>query len=217
VKPPVRVLVADDHPALREAVKRSLDSNGFVVCAESDTAPGAVEAALRERPDLCLLDIEMPGGGISAAREICAAVPETAVVMLTVSTSEADLFDALRAGAVGYLLKDTDPDRLPHTLEGVLSGEAALPRRLVGHLIRDFHRRAGRRRLPIPGRRPVELTAREWEVLDLLQDGRSTAQIADELALSSVTVRRHISSILRKVEAPDRGAALALARGSADV
>jgi DNA-binding NarL/FixJ family response regulator len=206
----VRVLLADDHPALREAVRQTLESSGYVVCAETGTAAGAVEAALRERPDLCLLDIQMPGNGISAAAEITAGLPETTVVMLTVSARETDLFDALRAGAAGYLLKDTDPARLPHTLRGVLKGEAALPRTLVGHLIRELQRRRSRARLAVPGRRGADLTAREWEVLDLLREGLSTAEIADRLFLSTVTVRRHIGSIVHKAGAPDRRAAVAV-------
>jgi DNA-binding NarL/FixJ family response regulator len=212
VTAPVRVLVADDHPALAQAVKSTLESDGYVVCAEAASAPDAVAAALRERPDLCLLDIEMPGNGIAAAREIMAALPETAVVMLTVSSSEDDLFDALRAGAAGYLLKDTDPARLPHTLRAVLGGEAALPRTLVGHLVREFQR-SDARRLPVRGRRPVALTPREWEVLDLLRGGRTTAEIARQLTVSTVTVRRHIGSIVHKLDAPDRETALALVRG----
>jgi DNA-binding NarL/FixJ family response regulator len=204
------VLVADDHPALRAAVKRTLESSGYVVCAESDTAPGAVEAAVRERPDLCLLDIQMPGNGLWAAAEIVAQVPESAVVMLTVSQDERDLFEALRAGAVGYLLKDTDPERLPHALRGVLSGEAALPRTLVRHLIREFQQRGQRRHLFLPGRRRVDLTAREGEVLDLLRRGLSTAEIAKRLSVSAVTVRRHIGSVLAKLDEPDRKSALAL-------
>ena len=115
-----RVLIADDHPLIRVGVRGALQRGGWVVCAEATNAPDAVDAAVRERPDACLLDIKMPGGGISAAGEITERVPETTVVMLTVSRDDADLLDALRAGAVGYLLKDTDPDRLPLAL--ALSG-----------------------------------------------------------------------------------------------
>ena len=110
------VLIADDHPATRAGVRLALERGGFVVCAEVPDGPSAIEAALRERPDVCLLDINMPGNGIEATKAIVRQLPETAVVMLTVSRSDADLFDALRAGASGYLLKDTDPARLPHAL-----------------------------------------------------------------------------------------------------
>ena len=205
-----RVVVADDHPALRRSVRVALEGDGFEVCGETDTAPEAVELALRERPDLCLLDIHMPGSGIAAAAEITARLPETAVVMLTVSENEADLFDALRAGAAGYLLKDMDPGRLGNALRGVLAGEAALPRLLVARVIDEFRERGRRRRLPVIGQRGVELTSREWEVLELLRTGCSTAEIAERLFVSKVTVRRHVSSILRKLHVPDRKAALRL-------
>ena len=207
-----RVLIADDHPALARTVKETLEKNGFDVCAEAGTGPDAVAAALEERPDLCLLDVDMPGGGIAAAREIMASLPETAVVMLTVSSDTDDLVGALRAGAVGYLLKDADPARLPLTLRAVLNGEAALPRTLVHHVLREFQRTRSQR-LPVRGGRAVALTTREWEVLDFLRDGRTTAEIADELTVSAVTVRRHIGSVLHKLGVPDREAALALLNG----
>jgi DNA-binding NarL/FixJ family response regulator len=207
-----RVLLADDHPALARAVRETLEQNGFDVCAEAGTGPDAVAAALQERPDLCLLDVDMPGGGISAAKEILASLPETAVVMLTVSSDPDDVVAALRAGAVGYLLKDADPARLPLTLRAVLDGEAALPRTLVHHVVREFQHTRGRR-LPVRGGRAVTLTSREWEVLDLLREGQTTGAIATRLTVSAVTVRRHIGSILHKLGAPDREAALALVRG----
>jgi DNA-binding NarL/FixJ family response regulator len=169
-----------------------------------------VALAERERPDLCLLDVHMPGSGIRAASEIVERVPETAVVMLTVSRNDDDLFDALRAGAAGYLLKDTDPERLPHALRGVLAGEAAVPRALVTKVIDEFRTRGRRRRVPLTGRRGVELSSREWEVLDLLREGRNTAEIAHRLFVSPVTVRRHVSAILRKLDVPDRAAAVEL-------
>src|SRR6185436_9962129 len=103
------VLIADDHAAARAGVRTALEHGGFVVCAEASDGPGAVDAALRERPDACLLDVHMPGGcGIEAAAEIAARLPGTAIAMLTVSADEEDLFAAIQAGAVGYLLKDVD-------------------------------------------------------------------------------------------------------------
>ncbi len=107
----------------------------------ASNASEAVDAATRERPDLCLLDIRMPGSGIAAAWEITARLPETKVVMLTVSRDDDDLFAALRAGASGYLLKDTDPARLAHALDDVLAGEAAIPRSLVARLAEEFRER----------------------------------------------------------------------------
>jgi DNA-binding NarL/FixJ family response regulator len=184
-----------------------------VICAEAVDAHEAVRAALDERPDVCLLDIRMRGGGIVAAAEIRSRVPETAVVMLTVSSDDSDLLDSIRAGAVGYLLKDTDPARLPEALRGVLAGEAALPRRLVARLIEAVRERESRRaRLLADGRR-VDLTSREWDVLDLLVEGLSTTEIGRRLFVSPVTVRSHVAAIVRKLDARDRSEAVRLVAG----
>jgi DNA-binding NarL/FixJ family response regulator len=209
----IRVLVADDHPPARAGVTAALERDGFVVCATVADARSAIEAARRERPDVCLLDVHMPGEGIHAAETIARELPETAVVMLTVSRTDADLLNALRAGASGYLLKDIDPARLPLALRGVLSGEAALPRRLVAVLIEEFRERKRRRRIPLVGRRSVELTDREWEVLESMRLGWTTEQIAEHFFISPVTVRTHIASILRKLQVSDREAAIALLDG----
>lgn len=206
----IRVLIADDHPPTRAGVQAALERADFVVCAQAADARSAVEAARRERPDVCLLDIHMPGDGIRAAESIANELPDTAVVMLTVSRTDRDLFDALRAGASGYLLKDIDPERLPLALHGVLEGEAALPRRLVALLIEEFRERKRRRRIPLVGRRSVELTDREWEVLELMRQSLTTEQIAARLFISPVTVRTHVSAILRKLQVPNREAAVAL-------
>ena len=178
--------------------------------AEAHDAPGAVTAALRESPDVCVLDIRMPGGGIEAAAEISARLPGAVIVMLTVSRDDADLFAALRAGAAGYLLKDTEPERLPAELRAAVDGKAAMSPLFIARLIEEFRSREQRRRLPMLRRRGVQLTDREWQVLELLRDGVSTAAIADQLSISPVTVRRHISVILRKLEVPDRDAAVRL-------
>jgi DNA-binding NarL/FixJ family response regulator len=207
VKP--RVLIADDHPPTRAGVRAALEGH-FEICGEVATAGEAVEAALRTSPDICLLDVHMPGGGIAAAAEITAALPSTAVVMLTISQHDDDLFDALKAGADGYLLKGTDPARLPHALQGVLAGHAALPRPLVARVIAEFRDQSARRRLPRIGQRDVALSNREWQVLDLLRDGLTTKEIAARLYISGVTVRTHIASILRKLEVDSREAATKL-------
>jgi DNA-binding NarL/FixJ family response regulator len=181
------------------------------VCAEVGDAEQAIQAALREVPDLCLLDVRMPaGGGIRAAAEISERVPSTAIVMLTVSLEESDLFDSLRAGADGYLLKDTDPDRLPYALQGVLDGEAALPRTLAARVIEEFRSRDGRRRLLLERRHGAKLTVREWEVLEGLRLGHSTKEMAEDLRVSPITVRRHVSEIVRKLRVRDRAAAVRL-------
>jgi DNA-binding NarL/FixJ family response regulator len=211
---PLRVLIADDHGATRAGVRESVTGDGgFEVCAEASNAQDAIDLALSERPDLCLLDVHMPGEGIRAAAAINEAMPDCAIVMLTVSRNDSDLFHSLRVGAAGYLLKDTDPDRLPDALRGVIAGEAAVPRALVARLIHEFRER-GTRRLSAVGGRGVELTSREWQVLDLMSGGLTTAEIAEQLFVSPVTVRRHISSIVDKLGAPDRAAAIELFRES---
>jgi DNA-binding NarL/FixJ family response regulator len=204
-----RVLIADDHPPTRAGVRLALERASFTICAEAWTADGAVEGALRERPDICLLDIHMPGNGIAAAVKIASAVPTTSIVMLTVSHEDEDLFAALRAGAVGYLLKTTDPERLPYALEGVMKGEAALPRSLVPRILAEF-RNGSRRRRPAIGPGAGDLTDREWEVLELLGEGLTTADIAKRLFISQATVRTHVASTLHKLRAPNRKAAVAL-------
>jgi DNA-binding NarL/FixJ family response regulator len=201
------VVLADDHPVIRLGVRMALMRGGFTVLAEAGDCDGAVEAVLRERPDVCLLDISMPGGGIEAATILAGAAPETAVVMLTVSQSANDMLAALRAGAKGYLPKDTSPERLPAALCGVLKGEAALPRNLVGRVLHEF------RHIPAPESAPlrvagVELTARESEILRLLRSGLSTVEIGKRLALSPITVRRHISAGVAKLGASSREDAL---------
>ena len=209
----IRVLVADDHPPTRAGVRRVLEADGFDVCADVASAPAAVEAAIETRPDVCLLDIRMPGSGIAAAEEITAKLPETAVVMLTVSRDDADLFDALRAGASGYLLKDMERSQLPSALRSVLAGEAQLPATLVTRVIEEFRDRGRRRRLLVDSRPGVELRKREWEVLELLREGLSTAEIAQRLFVSDVTVRTHVSQILRKLRVTSRAEAIELLGG----
>jgi DNA-binding NarL/FixJ family response regulator len=204
-----RVLIADDHPPTRAGVRAALEDAGWEVSAEAADAPSAVQAATQDPPDVCVLDIHMPGDGVAAAAEILAAVPDTAVVMLTVSRDDGDLFSALRAGASGYLLKDIDPGRLPLALEGVLRGEAALPRNLVARLMDEFRGRE-RRRIMLPNRRGPELTSREWEVLEALSRGLRTAEIAADLHVAPVTVRTHVSAILRKLRVSTREDAVRL-------
>jgi DNA-binding NarL/FixJ family response regulator len=200
-------VIADDHPPIRMGVRMALMRGGFRVLAEAADADGAVEAVLRERPDVCLLDIRMPGSGIEAATRLSRLAPATAVVMLSVSNSAEDLLAALRAGARGYLPKDMSPERLPAALRGVLKGEAALPRTFVGRMLHEM------RELPAPGTGPlrvgdVELTARESEILRMLRSGLSTVEIGERLSLSPITVRRHISACVAKLGADDRDDAL---------
>ena len=212
----LRVVIADDHAPTRAWVRETLEEQGCQVVAAVATADAAVLAAVQERPDVCLLDIHMPGNGIAAAAEITRHVPQCAVVMLTASGDDEDLFAALRAGAAGYLLKDMDPTRLGTSLRSVLAGEAVLPRWLVHRVVNEFRSRPQRRFL-VPGRTtPAQLTERESEVLDLMADGLSTEEIANKLFLAPVTIRTHVSAILRKLRVPDREAAVRMLRRGRD-
>jgi DNA-binding NarL/FixJ family response regulator len=209
----IRVLVADDHAPTRAGVRASLDAEGFEVIGEASNTRQALELAVTLQPDVCLLDIHMPGGGgISAAEEISKSLPDCAIVMLTYSRDDDDLFDSLRAGARGYLLKDMDPDRLGPALHGVLSGEAALPRSLVSRVLEEFQGRT-RRKLFVKAHRPTQLTSREWEVMELLREGLSTEEVAKRLFVAPGTVRVHVSSVLKKLRVPDRASAIRVLRG----
>ena len=205
---PSTVIIADDQPRARDQTRRALDGQGFEIVGEAADASGAVGQALRHHPDIALLDINMPGSGLRAAAEISIALPETAVVMHTVSTSEDDLFEALRVGARGYLLRDTDPERLPLALKGVLAGEAALPRQLVVRLMEEFRLRDRPRRLTAMGHADVSLTPREWDVLELMRQGLNTAEIAARLYISKATVRSHVAAILHKLHVSNRDEAI---------
>ena len=209
----LRVIIADDHPPTRAWVREALEEQSCSVVAEGANADEAVAAAQEHRPDVCLLDINMPGSGITAAWEVTRRLPETAVVMLTASRDDDDLFEALRAGASGYLLKDMDPERLCQTLRNVLAGETVLPRWLVHKMADEFRSRPRRRLAPKAKAAMERLTARESEILDLMGAGLSTEEIAKKLFVAPVTVRTHISGILKKLRVPDREAAVRFSRG----
>ena len=204
-----RVIVADDHPRMRESITAILKSGGFAVLGAAADAEGAVVLARRHRPDVCLLDISMPGGGIEAARVIAAELPETTVVMLTVLVDDEHLFDALRAGAHGYLVKGGDPDQMLRGLRGALDGEPPLSPGLAMRVLDQYANRESRR-VHVPNRGFVQLSPREAEVLDMLRQGMSTSSIAHRLCVSPVTVRSHVSAVLRKLDVTTRQAALAL-------
>jgi DNA-binding NarL/FixJ family response regulator len=207
----IRVLVADAQDAARAGVRRVLELDGQFVVVEAADAGDAIDIALQTHADVCVLELDLPGDGIAATRQIKEAMPDTKVVILTASEREKDLFDALRAGADGYLLKTMSANRLPHALRGLLNGEAVLPRQMVSWLIRDFRDRGQRRRVPFQlESEKLEFTEREFEVLDYLREGAPTARIATRLEISEITVRRHISAIVRKLGAPDRKSALEL-------
>ena len=205
----LRVLIADDHAPTRDDVKRALTEGGLTVCAEAADAAHAVQLALETRPDVCLLDIRMPGGGVAAAWEIAARLPTTKIVMLTVSGDDTTLFAALRAGAVGFLVKDIDLRTLPRALTDAAEGRAAIPRSLVARMVKQFHGTDPRfRTTAMSGGLGPRLTSREWDVLVGLADGMSTREIGRRLQLKQSGVRAHISAIVRKLGVEDRDAAI---------
>jgi len=212
---PLRVLIADDHAPTRDDVRRALMKGGIEVCAEAADAAHAVKRALETKPDICLLDLRMPGGGVSAAWEIAARLPTAKIVMLTVSDEDASLFGALRAGAVGYLIKDFDLNLLPQELEDVANGEAAIPRTLVARMVKQFHATDPRfRTTTVAGEEGTRLTSREWDVLAALADGLSTREIGRRLQLKQSGVRAHISAVVRKLGVKDREEAIAIFRST---
>jgi len=205
----LRVLVADDHAPTRDDVRRALTEGGMTVCAKAAHAAHAVQQALETKPDICLLDLSMPGGGVAAAWEIAARLPTTKIVMFTVADDEANLFSALRAGAVGYLVKDFDLRDLPRELRDVADGKAAIPRTLVARMVKQFQTSDPRFRTTEVGTElGPRLTSREWDVLAGLADGQSTRDIARRLQLKPSGVRAHISAIVRKLEVADRDEAV---------
>jgi DNA-binding NarL/FixJ family response regulator len=204
----VRVLLADAHSATRAGLRMALSGDPFDIVAEVNSAEAAVEAAVRERPQVCVLDADMPGGPVRATADIVRALPETAVVVMASARHDATMLDVVRAGAVGYLLKDMNPERLRFALTGVTEGEAALPRVLVTRLMLEFRMRGSHRRVVTPQGHEAQLTRREWDVLTALADGATTREIANSLGLSVVTVRRHISGVLGKLGVTTRAAAI---------
>ncbi len=196
----MRVLVADDHSLFRDGIVSLLEAAGFDVVGQAGDGRAAVEMALRLRPDLVLMDITMPQmTGLEALRLIKAELQETQVVMLTVSDDNADLFEAVKAGAQGYLLKNLNASEFLEMLAGLEHGEAALTRKTAARLIEGF---AGVSR---PRSEPLDsLTQREIETLRLVAEGLSNKAIAQALFVSENTVKYHMKNILQKLGAQNR-------------
>ena len=211
----LRVLVADDHPLTRAALVGLLEQHGVSVVGEAGDGEEAVERSRELRPDIVLLDLAMPGtGGLDALPRIRAAAPESEVVVLTASGTEENLLGAIRGGAAGYLLKTEPPERIVEFLEGVAQGEAALSGQVARRLVERV--RAGRRDAGVPDAIAESLSAREVEVLLLLDEHLGTDEIGKRLFISEHTVRSHVKSLLRKLGVSSRGEALkalAAARG----
>jgi len=203
-----RVLIVDDHPLTREALAGLLTQHDFSVVGQAADGEQAVEVARELQPDLILLDLSMPGiGGLGALPLLREAVPACEVVMVTASVAEENLLAAIRAGAAGYLLKTEPPERIVEFLRGAAEGEAALSgsvaRRLLEKVRQGRHADAG-----VPDSIARALSAREVEVLLLLDDHLSTDQIAARLFISEHTVRSHVKSLLRKLGVSSRRQAL---------
>jgi DNA-binding NarL/FixJ family response regulator len=200
------VLIADGETRLRRAVREALEADGFVVVGETADAAAAIAAATRLHPDICLIEPKLPGEGLNAIGRIARASPQTLIIVLSASAEADDVVAAFTRGASGYLLKGFSDERLASTLRAAFNGEPALSRSLVPHLV-DEIRRGSIRRLVLPSG-PVMLTSREWEVGELLREGLSTAEIAERLGVSPVTVRRHVSMLLQKLAVESREAAV---------
>ena len=204
-----RVLIAADHLATRTGFRLALADSAD--CSEAVDAETAVAAAVRDQPDVCVVDFDPPGRAIRAVSEITSKVPAASVVVMTRHIDEEEFIAAVRAGAIGYLPEAVNPARLPYVVRSLMRGEAAVPRALVPRLIDELRGREGRRRhLDLYERKRVELTAREWEVVDLLRKGMSTRSIAELLGISAVTVRRHVSAVHGKLGIRSRAELLQL-------
>jgi len=210
-----RILLVDDHPLTRSALAGLLTQHGFDVVGEASDGEEAVEAAGRLAPDLILLDLSMPGlDGLSALPRLREAAPKCEVVVLTASGTEENLLGAIRGGAAGYLLKSEPPERIVDFLRGVAQGEAALSGAVARRLLEQV--REGGRSSGVPDSIAATLSARELEVLLLLDDHLATDEIAKRLFISEHTVRSHVKSLLRKLGVSSRREALealSIARG----
>jgi DNA-binding NarL/FixJ family response regulator len=208
----MRVLIADDHPLFRDGLRSLLEARGIEVVGEARNGREAVDQARRLTPDVVLMDLGMPEvNGLAATRLMSAQLPAIKVVILTASEDDADLFEAIKSGAQGYLFKNLDSDELFRLLEGVAHGEPALTPGLARKLLGEFARPA-----PAAARAPVEtpstLTDREREVLDLLVQGVTTnRELAERLVVTENTVKYHLRNILDKLHVQNRAQVVAYA------
>lgn len=194
----MRVLLADDHVLVRDGIASLLAAWGHDVVGEAVDGEEAVALTGRLKPELVLMDVRMPGiGGIEATRRIKSAHPQVAIVILTASEDEEDLFAAIRAGAQGYLPKNLESARLRRMLEAVRHGEAAITAATAARMLQHFQRSE-------PVERPDRLTDREAQVLELVTRGLRNKEIAAELGISQNTVKYHLANILSKLHAESR-------------
>ena len=202
----MRVLVADDHSLFRDGIISLLEAAGFEVVGQVGDGQAAVEATLRLRPDLVLMDINMPHmNGLEALHLIKKTQPKTQVVMLTVSDSNTDLFDAIKSEADGFLHKDLNTDEFIEMLDGLQKDEAAMTRQTANRLMKGFAN------LSQQGKPADSLTQREIQLLQLVAEGMSNKAVAQALSISENTVKYHMKNILQKLGAQNRTEAVTLA------
>jgi NarL family two-component system response regulator LiaR len=202
---PIRVLLVDDHAVVRKGLRALFEREpGIEVVGEASDGEESVRIVGRLRPDVILMDLEMPGiGGIEATRQITAEQPDTRVVILTSHAAEEDVFPALKAGALGYLLKHSAPDDVVRAIRQAHAGETVLHPTIARMMLQEIQRPA---RPSQGGQTPTTdpLSARELEVLRLLARGMSNQEIADSIVVGEATVRSHVSAILRKLQLASR-------------
>ena len=208
------VLIAAEPLPIRVGLRLALEPEAR--CTEAADAQSALDAAVRDHPDVCLLGLDPSGQALRVVNEIVSRVPSAAVILLTSELDEEEFMAAVRAGASGYLTQSLDPARLPHVVRGALDGEPAVPRRFVTRLLEELRTRDRRRSVVVAGKGRVALTAREWEVVELLLRETSTADIATGLGVAPVTVRRHVGSVERKLGVSTRAEVVALLTAEAD-
>jgi DNA-binding NarL/FixJ family response regulator len=203
---PISLLIVDGHAPYRAGIRAAVEAAGFVVTGEAADAATAIAVAVATKPDICLVDIDVPGSGLNVVAAVARRSPGTTIIVLTESSDSGDLLASLERGASGYLLKTIASEELARTLRATTLGEPALSRTFVTALINQVRSRPPRR-ITLPDG-AVELTVREWDVAELLRDGLNTVQISERLGLSPVTVRRHVASMSKKLGAPDRTVAI---------
>jgi RNA polymerase sigma factor (sigma-70 family) len=207
---PIRVLLVDDHPLLRKGLASLLGrEKGFEVVGEAQDGAEALNKAKVLKPDLVLMDIYMPGGdGLEATRRIKEALPSVKVVILTVSEEDKNLFEAIKCGAHGYLLKKIEPRDLFEMLRGVFRGEAPISRTTAAKILNEFAAQARRATEEIP---EEKLSPKEREVIELLTKGRTNKEIGNKLGITENTVKNHLKNILDKLHLENRVQAAAFA------
>ncbi len=197
----IRVLLADDHRMLREGLRRSMVDEGFDVVGEADNGEEAVRLAAELQPDVVLMDVSMPEmDGVEATRIICATGTATQVIMLTMHADAEVLADAIRAGASGYLVKDCSTDEVADAVRMAAKGDTVLSPQLAATMLDEVRRLE----VPNPAEEDRVITKREEEVLQLIADGCSTPEVAEQLFISQKTVKNHLASIYQKLDARDR-------------